>query len=100
MEREAKAKVVGSVWGADFVQFLAALDVLPRSIWRNRMNLTVSLPTVFTVHIWTTNYPSAEKIALFLFRWPFTQYTRGYLFLFGGGGGVKFQVIYTSPCSF
>ena len=31
MEREAKAKVVASVWGADFVQFLAALAVLPRS---------------------------------------------------------------------
>ena len=28
MEREAKAKVVASVWGADFVQFLAALAVL------------------------------------------------------------------------
>ena len=38
MEREAKAKVVASVWGADFVQFLTALAVLPRSIWNNRMN--------------------------------------------------------------
>ena len=27
METEAKAKVVPSVWGADFVQFLAALAV-------------------------------------------------------------------------
>ena len=32
MEREAKAKVVASVWGEDFVQFLAALPVLPRLI--------------------------------------------------------------------
>ena len=32
MEREAKAKVVASVWGADFIQFLAALSVLPRPI--------------------------------------------------------------------
>ena len=32
MEREAKAKVVASVWGEDFVQFLAALAVLPLSI--------------------------------------------------------------------
>ena len=32
MEREAKAKVVAFVWGAEFVQFLAALAVLPRSI--------------------------------------------------------------------
>ena len=36
MEREAKAKVVASVWGAKFVQFLAALAVLPRSIWKNK----------------------------------------------------------------
>ena len=42
MEREAKSKVIASVWGADFVQFLAALAVLPRSIWKNRMNSTVS----------------------------------------------------------
>ena len=27
MEREAKAKVVASVWGAEFIQFLAALAV-------------------------------------------------------------------------
>ena len=38
MEREAKAKVVVSVWGADFVHFLAALAVLPQLIWKNRMN--------------------------------------------------------------
>ena len=38
VETEAKAKVVASVWGAKFVQFLAALSVLPRSIWKNSMN--------------------------------------------------------------
>ena len=38
MEREEKAKVVASVWGAEFVQFLAALVVLPRSIWKKRLN--------------------------------------------------------------
>ena len=32
MESEAKAKVVRSVWGADFVQCLAALAVLPWTI--------------------------------------------------------------------
>ena len=26
MEREAKAKIVMSVWGAEFIQFLAPLD--------------------------------------------------------------------------
>ena len=42
MEREAKAKVVTSVWGADFIQFLGVLAILPRSIWKNRMNSTFS----------------------------------------------------------
>ena len=32
MEKEAKALLVASVWGAKFVQFLTALAVLPRSI--------------------------------------------------------------------
>ena len=39
MEREAKAKAVASVLGgADFVQFLAALAVLPRSVWKKQLN--------------------------------------------------------------
>ena len=42
MDREAKAKVVASVWGAEFVQFLAAQAFLPRSIWKNRIKLTFS----------------------------------------------------------
>ena len=42
MEKEAKAKVVVSVWGAEFFQFLAALAVLSRSIWKNRMYSTLS----------------------------------------------------------
>ena len=33
IETEGKAKVVASVWGAKFVQFLAALAVLYLSIW-------------------------------------------------------------------
>ena len=32
MEREAKAKVVVSVWGTEFVQVLAALAVFPSLI--------------------------------------------------------------------
>ena len=38
MEREAKTKVDASVWGAGFVQFFAALDDLPRSVWNKRLN--------------------------------------------------------------
>ena len=40
MELEDKAKVVASVWEAKFVHFLAALAVLSRMIWKNRMNST------------------------------------------------------------
>ena len=32
IETEGKAKVVASVWGMEFVQFIATVDVLPRSI--------------------------------------------------------------------
>ena len=32
METEAKAKVVAPVWGTEFIQFLAAQAILPRSI--------------------------------------------------------------------
>ena len=34
---EAKAKVVASVWGKEFVQFLAALAILPQTIWETRI---------------------------------------------------------------
>ena len=37
---EAKTKVVASVWGAEFIQFLATLALFPRLIWKNRMNST------------------------------------------------------------
>ena len=37
-ETEGKAKVVASVWGAEFVQFLAVLAVLPQSIWKKGLN--------------------------------------------------------------
>ena len=43
MEREAKAKIVAPVvWGAEFVQFIAALAVFPRFIWKKRLNSSYS----------------------------------------------------------
>ena len=42
METEAKAKVVASVWGAEFINFLAKLAVLPRFIWKKRLNSSYS----------------------------------------------------------
>ena len=41
-EWETKAKVVASVWGVKFIQFLAALSILTRSSWKKRLNSTVS----------------------------------------------------------
>ena len=38
IETKGKAKVVVSVWGAEIVQFLAALAILPRSISKKRLN--------------------------------------------------------------
>ena len=48
IETEGKSKVVMSVWGAKFVQFLAALAVLPESIWKKRLNSSVSFKTTET----------------------------------------------------
>ena len=42
METEAKAKVVASVWGEEFMHFLAALAILPRVIWIKRLNTSKS----------------------------------------------------------
>ena len=41
IDTEGKAKVVAPVWGAEFVQFLAALAVLSWSIWKKWLNSTV-----------------------------------------------------------
>ena len=40
IKTEEKAKVVASVWGKEFIEFFAALAVLPWTILNNRMNCT------------------------------------------------------------
>ena len=46
IEREAKGKDRRvCLGGIVFVQFLAALAVLPRLVWKNRMNSTISTPS-------------------------------------------------------
>ena len=40
IKTEEKAKVVVSVWGEEFIQFLATTAILPRTILNNRMNCT------------------------------------------------------------
>ena len=42
MKTEEKVKVVASVWGEEFINFLAALAVLPRTILKNRLNSSFS----------------------------------------------------------
>ena len=42
IKAEGKAKVVASVWGEEFIQFLVALAILPQSTWKNMMNSTFS----------------------------------------------------------
>ena len=40
----ANAKVVAAVWGTELIKFLAALAVLPWSIWKKRLNSSNSGP--------------------------------------------------------
>ena len=42
IKTEEKVKVVASVWGEEFINFLAALAVLPRTILKNRLNSSFS----------------------------------------------------------
>ena len=51
MELEDKAKGVASVWGEEFVQFLAALAVFPRSIWKKRSSLSFSFKSTEAKHL-------------------------------------------------
>ena len=43
IKTKEKAKVVASVWGEEFIQILATLSILPRTMWKNRMNSFFSL---------------------------------------------------------
>ena len=40
IKTEEKAKVVASVFGEEFIQFLVALAVLPMTVLNNKMNCT------------------------------------------------------------
>ena len=59
MEREAKAKAVAAVRGADFVQFLALLAVLHRSVWKKRLTSSFIIyrkHTFFWLRSWGAFY--------------------------------------------
>ena len=67
--------VVASVWGADFILFLAALNVLP---WKNRMNLTFSSKLTDMTHTSTRirlHISKRDKTAMFCKR-PYILYTQ------------------------
>ena len=49
IKTEVRAKVVASVWGEEFNQFLAALAVLPTTILKNNRNSSFSFKSSCTV---------------------------------------------------
>ena len=53
METEAKEKVVASVWGSEFIQVIAAMAILPQSIWKNRMNSSFSFKSMIWWKGWS-----------------------------------------------
>ena len=57
IKTEEKAKVVASVWGEEFIQFLAALAVLPRTILKNRMNSSFSFKSSWCNSSYNSNRP-------------------------------------------
>ena len=53
IKTEEKAKVVISVWGKEFIKFLAALAILPWTILKNR------------IHPFLSNHPGAILLMQF-----------------------------------
>ena len=66
METEAKAKVVAFIWGAKFIQFLAALAVFPRSIKeKDEFNLVFQIDqgkAASAARNWTNSAPQADAM--------------------------------------
>ena len=63
MATKAKAKVVASFRGAAFIQFLANLATLHRSIWKNRMDSIVSSKSTEAKQLarnWTKSAPQTD----------------------------------------
>ena len=50
-KKRAKAKVVASVWGKEFIKFLAVIALLPRTILRNRINSSFSFKSSWSTYI-------------------------------------------------
>ena len=57
IKTEEKAMVVASVWGEEFIQFLASLAILPRTICKNRLNSTFSFKSSWCNSPYYSNRP-------------------------------------------
>ena len=55
--RRIKTKVVAAVWGEDFVKFLSALTILPRTIFKNRINSSSSFKSSWCNSSHNSNRP-------------------------------------------
>ena len=57
IKTEVKAKVVASVWGKEFIHFLATLAVLLRTILKKRMNKSFLSNHLGAIHPIVQNRP-------------------------------------------
>ena len=57
IKTEEKAKVVAFVRGEEFIQFFAALAILPRTILKNRMNSFFSFKSSWCNSSYDSNRP-------------------------------------------
>ena len=80
IETEGKAKIVASVWGANFLNFFAALAVLYLSIWKKQFNSTVSFKSTETKQLapmqtdaTTFSLPSVSILLLCLTVFSYTR---------------------------
>ena len=68
IKTEEKAKVVSTVWGKEFIQFLAALAILHytvqcRTIFKNRMNWFFFFKSSWCNSSYSSKRPSAKHLA-------------------------------------
>ena len=61
IKTEEKAKVVASVWWEEFIQFLAALAILPRSILKSRMNSSFSFKSFWCNSSYNSYHPGQNS---------------------------------------
>ena len=63
IKTEETAKVVAAVWREEFIKFLAALAILPRTILKNRINSSFSFKSARGNSIYSLSGPNAKQLA-------------------------------------